>query len=276
MIAPAANRRRMISLDQLDPKYGVIICDIWGVIHDGGAVLPGVEQRLLQWKGEGRTIILVTNAPRSADVVQLQLDRMGLSRSAYDFITSSGEAGIAALTSPTRPVGFLGTVDDRQDLARRGVAITDANFAELACTGLDEWREDPEQYREQLAGLARSGIVMHCINPDRVVLRSGVREACAGALADIYEELGGHVEWYGKPHGPIYEHARALAGNPPLEAMLAIGDGLPTDILGAAKYGIDAIYVSHGIHAGEPVPEDFASRHGLGDWRPILTVEGLS
>ena len=252
------------------------MCDIWGVVHDGGALLPGVIQRMLRWKGEGRHIILLTNAPRSADVVQLQLDGMGLPRAAYDSVASSGEAGIAALIRPARPVGFLGTAADRDDLIRRGVVLIDGNYAELACTGLDEWRDDPEQYRDQLAGLARSGVVMHCINPDRVVLRCGVREACAGALADIYEALGGHVEWYGKPHGPIYDHARSLAGDPPLEAMLAIGDALVTDMLGAAKYGIDAIYVSHGIHAGEPVPDDFASRHGLGDWRPIRTVEGLA
>lgn len=265
----------MNPLHQLDTKYHAILCDIWGVVHDGGELLPGVVERLLRWKDEGRHIILLTNAPRSADVIQLQLDRMGLPRSAYDAVASSGEAGIAALTQPARPVGFLGTEADRKDLARRGVRLIDSNYAELACTGLDEWRNDPEQYREQLRGLAQSGVVMHCINPDRVVLRSGVREACAGALADIYEALGGHVEWYGKPHGPIYDHARAMAGNPPLAAMLAIGDGLPTDILGAAKYGIDVIYVSHGIHAGEPVPDDFASRHGLGDWHPIMTVEGL-
>lgn len=266
----------MSPLDELDPKYRTILCDIWGVVHDGGQLLPGVIERLLRWKSEGRHVLLLTNAPRSADVVQLQLDRMGLPRGAYDRVASSGEAGIAALTHPPRPVGFLGTAADRDDLMRRGVIIIDANYAELACTGLDEWRDDPEEYREQLAGLAGSGVVMHCINPDRVVLRSGVREACAGALADIYEALGGHVEWYGKPHGPIYDHARALAGDPPLEQMLAIGDGLPTDILGAAKYGIDAVYVSHGIHAGEPVPDDFASRNGLGDWRQIMTVEGLA
>jgi len=263
-------------LDQLDPKYQAILCDIWGVVHDGGQLLPGVVERLLRWKHEGRHVILLTNAPRSADVVQLQLDRMGLPRQCYDSVASSGEAGIAALTHPRRTVGFLGTEADRKDLSRRGVSLIDSNFAELACTGLDEWRDDPEQYREQLEGLAQSGVVMHCINPDRVVMRSGVREACAGALADIYEALGGHVEWYGKPHGPIYDHARAMAGNPPIEAMLAVGDGLPTDILGAARYGIDAVYVSHGIHAGEPVPDDFASRHGLGDWRPIMTVEGLA
>lgn len=266
----------MSSLDALDPKYRAILCDIWGVVHDGDRILPGVTERLLKWKGEGRQITLLTNAPRPAETVERYLDGLGLPGAAYDAITSSGEAGIAALTDPARLVGFLGTVEDRADLVARGVTLIEHDFAELACTGLAEWRDEPADYREQLEGWARSGVIMHCLNPDRVVIHCGRREACAGALADIYEELGGHVEWYGKPHPPIYDHARALAGDPPLEAMLAIGDGLPTDILGAAKYGIDAIYVSHGIHAGEPVPDDFASRHGLGDWRPIMTVEGLA
>jgi HAD superfamily hydrolase (TIGR01459 family) len=263
-------------LDALDPKYRAILCDVWGVVHDGDRVLPGVEQRLIQWREEGRKVILLTNAPRPADTVRRYLDGLGLSREAYDAITSSGEAGIAALTDPPRPVGFLGTHEDKIDLVSRGLLISSGDFAELACTGLDERRDHPEQYRDQLEGWARSGVVMHCLNPDRVVIHCGRREACAGALADIYEGLGGHVEWYGKPHGPIYDHARSLAGNPTLEETLAIGDGLPTDILGAARYGIDAIYVSHGIHAGEPVPEDFASRQGLGDWRPIMSVESLA
>lgn len=266
----------MSEIDALDPRYRAIICDIWGVVHDGAHILLGVEQRLLQWKAEGRRIILVTNAPRPADTVQRHLDQLGLPRAAYDAIASSGEAGIAALIEPPRPVGFIGTEDDRADLIARGVIIAEGEFDELACTGLDEWHGDPADYRELLAKLAARDVLMHCLNPDRVVLHCGRREACAGALADIYGELGGRVTWYGKPHGPIYDHARMLAGDPPRHAILAIGDGLPTDMLGAARYGIDAIYVSHGIHAGEPVPPDFAEQYGLGDWRPILTVEGLA
>lgn len=266
----------MGSLDDLDLKYRAILCDIWGVVHDGGQLLPGARARLLRWKGEGRHVTLLTNAPRPASTVQVHLDRLGLPRGAYDAITSSGEAGISALTDPPHSVGFLGTESDRADLVERGVMLVDEGFGELACTGLDDWRDEPEQYRDQLALWAQSGVVMHCLNPDRVVIHLGRREACAGALADIYEAMGGPVLWYGKPHGPIYDHARRLSGNPPLAAMLAIGDGLPTDILGAARFGIDAVYVSHGIHAGEPLPEDFASRHGLGDWRPIMTVEGLA
>ena len=276
MPGTASHRLPMDSLDDLDPRYRAILCDIWGVVHDGGQLLPGVQQRLSKWKAEGRHIVLLTNAPRPASSVQRTLDRLGLSRDSYDAISTSGEAGIAALAAPRRPVGFLGLEDDRDDLISRGIPIITSGYAELACTGLNDRYDEPEQYREMLTGLARSGVVMHCLNPDRIVIHLGRREACAGALADIYEALGGHVEWYGKPHGPIYDHARSLAGNPPLEAMLAIGDGLPTDILGAARYGIDAVYVSHGIHAGEPVPDDFASRNGLGGWRPIMTVEGLA
>ena len=266
----------MTALDNLDQKYRAILCDIWGVVHDGAFILPGVEARLLRWKAEGRRIVLVTNAPRPADTVQRHLDELGLPREAYDAITSSGEAGIAALTDPPRLVGFLGTAEDRADAVSRGVIVSPHGFTELACTGLDERGDDPGDYRERLAEWAAAGVVLHCLNPDRIVIHCGRREACAGALADIYEELGGQVIWYGKPYKAIYEHARRLAGDPPLNAMLAIGDGLPTDMLGAARYGIDAIYVSHGIHAGEPVPDDFAERHGLGEWRPIMTLAGLA
>lgn len=263
-------------LGQLHPKYRLILCDIWGVVHDGAALLPGARDRLLQWRGEGRDVVLVTNAPRPADTVQRHLDALGLPREAYNAITSSGEAGIAALTDPPHAVGFLGTTEDRNDLLRGGVTLVAEGFDELACTGLDEWRDDLEEYRVQLTELAQAGVTMHCLNPDRIVIHCGRREACAGALADIYEELGGEVVWYGKPYPAIYDHARSLAGGPFRQEMLAIGDGLQTDMLGAARYGIDAIFVSHGIHAGEPVPHDFAERHGLGEWQPILTIEGLA
>ena len=266
----------MNSLDDLDPRYRLILCDIWGVVHDGGTLLPGAAQRLLRWKGEGRTVLLITNAPRSADTVAQGLARLGLPLGAYDAITSSGEAGIAALTSPPRPVGFLGTADDRADLAARGVLLTEDGFTELACTGLNERDDHPDDYAVQLEQLAAADVLLHCLNPDRVVIRSGVREACAGALADLYEKLGGRVLWYGKPHAPIYDHAMALGKNPPKSSVLAVGDALLTDMLGAARYGIDAVYVSHGIHAGEPFPPDFAAQHQLGGWRPVLTVPNLA
>lgn len=265
----------MSAFDQLAAPYSTILCDIWGVVHDGGALLPGAAERLHGWKAAGKCIILITNAPRPAATVQSDLDRIGLPRTAYDAITSSGEAGIAALVSPPRPVGFLGTADDRADLRAHGVIITDGGFDELACTGLDEWRDDPSDYRDELGAFAARGVLMHCLNPDRIVIHCGERLACAGALADLYEAAGGAVRWYGKPHPPIYDHALTLAGNPPRERVLAIGDSLVTDMLGAAKCGFDAVFVSHGIHDGAPIPPDFSASNALGDWRPRLVVPGL-
>jgi len=264
------------SLEAVAEPYSTILCDIWGVVHDGARLLPGAAERLLAWKRAGKRIILITNAPRPASTVQHDLDRLGLPRAAYDAITSGGQAGIAALIDPVRGVGFLGTADDRADLVDHGVRIVGRDFTELACTGLDEFRDDPADYGAELAAWAGQGVLMHCLNPDRVVVHCGVREACAGALADIYEEFGGSVTWYGKPHRSIYRHALSLAGDPPLGEVLAIGDGLVTDMLGAARTGIAAIFVAGGIHAGETFPTDFAERHDLGGWRPLMTVTDLA
>lgn len=265
----------MPHLDRLAAPYSTILCDIWGVIHDGGRLLPGADERLRGWKQDGKTIILVTNAPRPASTVQAGLDALGLPRQAYDAITSSGEAGIAALVDPPRTVGFLGTLDDRRDLESHGVTIG-AEYAELACTGLDEERDTPGDYVGQLSDWAARDVLMHCLNPDREVIHFGRREPCAGALADVYEGLGGRVLWYGKPHAPIYAHALALAGNPSRSEVLAIGDGPLTDMLGAARAGIDAVYISDGLHNGAPFPPDFAAMHDLGDWRPVGIFPNLS
>ena len=263
-------------LDTLDPRYRLILCDVWGVVHDGVTLYPGAKRRLAQWRQEGRCVILMTNAPRTAEAVEQQLERIGLPHSSYDFVATSGEAGIEALNALDRPVGFVGTAGDLEILEGRGVRIADSDdFTDLACTGVTENRPDPEDYVDDLERWAERDVHMHCLNPDRVVIRGGVPEACAGAIADLYQGLGGRVTWYGKPHAAIYRHALHRAGDPPKDEVLAIGDGLQTDILGAARMGFDAVFVSGGIHAGEPFPEDFAVRNGLDDWKPVGVVEGL-
>lgn len=266
----------MSFLDTLSERYRVILCDIWGVVHDGVRLYPGSAERLLQWRNQGRTVILITNAPRTAEAVEEQLRRIGLPREAWDGISTSGEAGIAALKALGQPVGFIGTRSDRMILEGRGVSIAVGDdFSELACTGLDDERHRVGDYREQLEQLVRRDVLLHCLNPDRIVVRGGATEPCAGALADIYLGLDGRVEWYGKPFPTIYRHALALAGNPTTEEVLAVGDGLQTDILGAAEMGFDAVFVAGGIHAGESFPVDFASRNGLGDWHPVAVVDSL-
>lgn len=262
--------------DGLDRRYRLVLCDVWGVIHNGVELYPGAARRLSKWQNEGRCVALLTNAPRTAEAVELQLERIGLPRDSYDFVAASGEAGIEALNRIGRPVGFIGTAGDREVLEGRGVRIAqNDDFTQLACTGIREGEPDPQDYRAELEQLAGRGVLMHCLNPDRVVVRGGVPEACAGSLADIYEMIGGAVTWYGKPFPAIYEHALKLAGNPPKDEVLAVGDGLQTDILGAALMGFDTVFVAGGIHSGQPFPEDFARRNGLGDWQPVAVVDGL-
>jgi HAD superfamily hydrolase (TIGR01459 family) len=263
--------------DGLNPKYRLILCDVWGVLHDGVHLYPGAAERLRQWRQEGRCVLLLTNAPRTADAVEKQLARIGLPRDAYDAVATSGEAGIEALGALGKPVGFIGTEGDREILEDRGVVISgDEEFTDLACTGVTEQRPNPEDYRADLERGADRDVHMHCLNPDRLVIRGGVPEACAGAIADLYAMLGGRVTWYGKPHETIYRHALHLASNPPTDEVLAVGDGLQTDVLGAARMGFDTVFVTGGIHAGEPFPKDFGERNGLPGWEPVAVVDGLA
>lgn len=266
----------MSFFDALDARYRLILCDIWGCVHDGVNLYPGAADRLRQWRTEGWAVVLITNAPRTAEAVEQQLGRIGLPRDAWDGIATSGEAGIGALKQLGQPVGFLGTAADRAILESKSVAIAAGDdFTDLACSGLDEQRPNADDYSGQLAAWAARDVRIHCLNPDRMVIRGGVPEACAGALADIYEALGGRVAWYGKPHRTIYEHALHLAGDPRPSAVLAIGDSLQTDVLGAARMGFDCVFVTGGIHAGEPFPPDFGRQNGLDGWQPVAVVDSL-
>ena len=267
----------MSFLDALPERYRLILCDVWGVVHDGKRPYPGAVERLFQWRGEGRCVVLITNAPRTADAVEAYLRKVGVPRDAWDEIASSGEAGIDALSALDRPVGFVGTAGDRDVLEGRGIRISEADdFTDVVCTGFEEGRWDVQEYRAELEQLVARNVRFHCLNPDRVVVYGSTTMPCAGALADAYEALGGHVIWYGKPFGRIYDYALAHGGSPAPDQVLAIGDGLQTDMLGAAWMGFDAVFVTGGIHAGEPFPEDFAASHGLGDWRPVAVVDSLS
>lgn len=263
--------------DSLEPRYRLILCDVWGVVHDGVRLYPGAPERLTQWRSEGRCVVLLTNAPRPGDAVERQLAGIGLPRSAYDCVVTSGEAGIEALLALGRPVGFIGSEADREILEGRGVAIAaNGDFVDLACTGIAEGKPQVGDYGPELKRLVDRDILLHCLNPDRMVVRGGVPEACAGAIADLFIALGGRVTWYGKPYPAIYSHALQLGGDPPPDRVLAVGDGLKTDILGAARMGFDTVFVTGGINGGEPFPGDFAAENELGAWHPIAVVAGLS
>ena len=264
------------SLDRLDRRYRLVLCDLWGCVHDGFSLFSGVADRLTRWRSEERKVVLITNAPRPCEIVQAHLDRLGLPRDSYDAMVTSGEAGIAALSGLGEPVGFIGTPSDRAVLEGRGVCIAkDGHFKDLACSGFDPDRPAIANYRGQLADLAERGVTFHCLNPDRTVMHGGVEEPCAGALADAYLALGGQVAWYGKPHEPIYRSALRIGGDPPAGAVLAIGDGLLTDVLGARRMGFDCVLVTAGVQHGRPVADDWWSDNGFGGWRPVATVATL-
>ncbi|WP_265529715.1 TIGR01459 family HAD-type hydrolase [Sphingomicrobium marinum] len=259
-----------MTLDELPERYSTILCDVWGVIHDGARLYPGVERRFARWRDEGRTVVLVTNAPRPADRVISDLDLLGLDRDLYAAVTSSGQAGIAAVTEPPRAVGFCGTRDDFADLEEHGVRFAAAQepHDEIALIGLDEYRNSVREYESDLAAWRERGMLLHCFNPDRIVVHRGQRLVCAGALADAYEGMGGKVIWYGKPNAPIFDHAIRLAGSPDRDSVVMIGDGPHTDMLGAKNAGIDGIFVTGGINEGDS--------HQWGaefeNWRPIMTI----
>jgi HAD superfamily hydrolase (TIGR01459 family) len=260
----------------LPQRYRLILCDLWGVVHDGFSLYPGVVERLRQWRAEQRFVVLITNAPRPTDAIEQHLSRLALPRDAWDALVTGGESGIAAIKRLDRPVGFVGTAADRAILEGKGVRISDGDgFSDLACTGLEERRPQVRDYAGDLQRWAARGVPLHCLNPDRVVIQGGAAMVCAGAIADAYEALGGRVTWYGKPYPPIYRHALDLAGNPPPDHVLAVGDGLQTDILGAARMGFDAVYVTGGIGGGKGFPDDFAVRNGLGAWQPVAVVDSL-
>lgn len=261
--------------NSLNPRYSVILCDLWGVVHDGFRLYPNALERLSQWRDEGRKVILVTNAPRPANAIEAQLKRLGLPRDCWTEVSTSGEAGVAAIKELDHPTGFLGTREDRAILEAHGLAFVEDGFSDIAVIGLDDERDRVEDYQDELAALAKREVIFHCLNPDRVVIHGGVAELCAGALADAYTAIGGPVVWYGKPYPAIYRHALELAGNPPRESVLAIGDSLVTDMLGAAREGFDAVFVQGGIHAGEDFPAGFATEYGLAPWQPVAVVASL-
>lgn len=248
-------------LHEIAQDYDAAFCDIWGVLHDGrSARLPAVEA-LRRFRGERGPVILLSNAPRPVGDVEQQFAKLGVPHDCYDAILTSGVLAREDLERRSRErsleILHIGPERDRGVFSGLPISCVTADKAELVvCTGLfDDDTETPEDYRLLLTGLCRRKLPLLCVNPDIVVQRGGQLIWCAGALARLYEELGGAAIYYGKPHQPIYDAARALAettvGHQDLR-LLVLGDGLETDVRGANQAGLDAVFIADGIH-GEDV-----------------------
>ncbi|WP_428032960.1 TIGR01459 family HAD-type hydrolase [Ancylobacter sp.] len=247
------------SFAALAPRYDLVLCDIWGVLHNGVAGSPAAAQALMRAREGGATVILVSNAPREPEGVARILDGFGIPRTAYDAIVTSGMVTTALLAG--KPGLRMWHLGPQRDLGiYKGLDLTLAPFEEaelIVCTGLfDDTVETPDDYADTLKAARARDLPFICANPDIVVERGGDLIWCAGAIAEAYAELGGQVVFCGKPHRPIYETAFATAAQlrgAPVERArtLAIGDALRTDLAGALGFGIDCLFVAAGIHAGE-------------------------
>ncbi|HEX4042835.1 MAG TPA: TIGR01459 family HAD-type hydrolase [Xanthobacteraceae bacterium] len=248
----------MENFEPLARDYDVLLCDVWGVIHNGLSVFPAACDTLLRFRDRGGTAILITNAPRAGEAVARILDRLGVPRDAYAAITSSGDVtrGIVSSRLP-QAVFHLGPERDLSIFAGLDVTFAKLETADyVVCSGLfDDTTETPESYRDMLAAMRARSLFMVCANPDVVVERGETLVYCAGALADAYAALGGEVLYCGKPHAPIYDvaltKATALRGGtaPARRRVLAIGDSVRTDLKGAAAFGLDYMFVTSGLHA---------------------------
>jgi len=237
----------------------VVLSDIWGVVHNGLEAFPEACEALHTYRQQGGTVILITNAPRPADSVQRQLRKLGVADDTYDAIVSSGDLTRDFVADhPGKKMFWIGM--ERHNAVHRGLdpviaPLEDADY--IVCTGLyDDETETPEDYRDMLLQARARKLPFVCANPDIVVERGDRLIYCAGAIAELYRELGGEVIFYGKPHRPIYERAMELAaeqrGHPAaLSRVLAIGDSVRTDLAGAHGFGIDLLFVTRGIHSEE-------------------------
>ncbi len=235
--------------------YAAWFCDVWGVMHNGIKPHDSAVQACQAYRAAGGVVILLSNSPRHSGGVAIQLDEVGVPRDTYDALVTSGDV---ARTEMMRRGGgkvfLLGPERDRPMLAGLDIELTGPDAAEVVlCSGLfDDETETPEDYTELFQRLRARGLPMICANPDLMVERGDRLIYCAGALAKAYGEMGGEVIYTGKPHPPIYELARErlaeVAGDTPDSAILAIGDGVRTDITGAIAEGLDSVFVASGLH----------------------------
>ena len=247
-------------LSEIAGQYDAILCDVWGVIHNGRESFPEACEALVRFGVERGPVVLISNVPRPSRFVLSQLEELNVPRAAWSGFVASGDATFAELVKRAPgPAWAVGPARDGGLYEGSGVDLTEIpeHAAFISCTGLfDDEIETPEDYRMRLQVCADRGLEMVCANPDRVVQRGDKMIWCAGALADLYEEMGGKVIMVGKPFAPIYDLSYAEADRLAGRALdrgriLAIGDGVQTDVAGANNQGLDLLFVAGGIHAAE-------------------------
>src|SRR5262245_36091811 len=270
------------SIAELASGYDAWIVDIWGVIHNGARAHQAACEACEKFRAGGGTVALLSNAPRPFTNVIVQLERLGVPRAAYDFGVTSGDVtrGMLAELWQGRSVLHIGPERDKGLFEGLDVRLVEADASEVAlCSGLyDDAKETPESYAELFQRLLARRVPMICANPDLVVERGDKLVYCAGALAAAYEAEGGEVAYAGKPHKAIYERtlsAIAKAKGRPVakERILAIGDGIETDLKGAHGAGLRSLFIASAVHV--PGGLDAATLIELFGHRPFAPVAAM-
>lgn len=266
------------ALSEISDRYDVLYCDLWGCLHDGYSPFADAVEALREFKAKGGMVLLLTNSPRPRASVEKQLEKIGVPRDCWDSIASSGDSARAAMLRGMvgHKVWFIGQPHDQSffapmDVIEEQVEITQVPLEDaegIVCTGPQDPTADPSEMRGKFLYAKQKNLKLLCANPDIVVDRGDTREWCAGALAQLYTEMGGESLYFGKPHAPIYELARMrlaqIGVDCPPERILAVGDGLKTDILGAQGEAIDSLFITGGLSRAEtgttdqPDPEKLA------------------
>ncbi len=253
------------TLAEISDLYDAVFCDLWGCVHDGITAFPEAVEALRAFKSRGGTVLLLTNAPRPRASVAAQLDRIGVPRDCWDMIATSGDSARAAMLTGavgTR-VWHIGEAHDApffepMELVDNAVEITRVPLEEaegIVCTGPFDPHADPATLRPQFLLAKSRRLKLLCANPDIVVDRGDSREWCAGALAQLYTEMGGESLYFGKPHPPIYDLARRrliqMGKGTSDDRILAIGDGILTDVPGGVGENIDTLFITGGLARAE-------------------------
>lgn len=252
-------------------NYDVLLCDVWGVVHNGVAAFPQACDALARARAGGAVVVFITNAPRPHDVVARQSAHMGVPRESYDAIVSSGDVTRSLIEQrPGQSLFHMGPTRDIEIFTGLNVRLAPLESADyVVCSGLDDDdRDTPEDCRARLEAMLARKVFMICGNPDVVVERGDRLVYCAGAVADLYAGMGGKVVYAGKPYRPIYEMALAKAETAAgrkvaPNRVLAIGDSIRTDLAGASGFGVDFLFVTSGIHAEELGGRDSPDRDAL-------------
>jgi len=276
------------SADAVAARYPVIFSDIWGVVHDGVRPFLDSAAALQRMRERGSAVVLITNSPRLRAEVIAQMAGIGVPEGAWDRVVTSGDVTRELISQGPRKIFHLGPEHNLTLYDGLDVELVEEFEADVVvCTGpVDDDTETPDDYVDMLRRLRSRDLPFICANPDIMVERGHKLIWCAGALARDYAQLGGRTLVAGKPFRPIYDAAMAeavevLGREVVVSDVLAIGDGMLTDVKGAADYGLDVFYISGGVHArdyGDATGADpdqlaaFLAQHGR---EPVAVMHRL-